>query len=399
MYQKEADPLSHLENKLCQIFGESHETVRFFAAPGRVNLIGEHIDYCGGAVLPAALTLGNTVAARRRNDSKVRLAATDLADCYEFDLNRLEDARGLTWGNYQAGVVRELLKMGISLGGADLLFQGAIPFGSGLSSSASIELVTAVAMTSLYQQSCDLIQLALAGQRAENNFCGVNCGIMDQFASAMGKKDHAILLDCATLSYQYIPLRLKDYLLVLANTCKKHSLGTSKYNERRQEVETGLRALQQALPGKQKEHLCDYTPEEYLAGKDSISSEVIRKRVEHVIYENQRVQQAVQVLQKGDLNAFGDLLRQAHQSIRFLYEVTGLELDTMFEEACQAAGCIGSRMTGGGFGGCTINIVQKDAVEAFCHNVGEGYQKKTGIVPQFYVCQIGDGARELFPNS
>lgn len=389
-----------LSMKFEEIYGKGTEKLRFFAAPGRVNLIGEHIDYCGGLVFPAALTLGNIVAIRPNGTNTLRFAATDLPGIYEANLEDIDRAKALKWGNYQAGVAKELMLLGCKLVGADLLFDSTLPYGSGLSSSAAIELSTGVALYALSANkdeiALDNVQLSLAGQRAESHFCGVNCGIMDQYASGMGKKDHAILLDCGKVSHQYVPLKLGAYRLVLANTCKKHSLGASKYNERRGEVEKGLAMLHEADPSNKKEHLCDYTEADFDRLKACFKNEpIIQNRVQHVIFENARVKKAAEVLSKGDLMAFGQILKEANDSIRDLYEVTGDELDAMIEAAKNAPGCIGSRMTGAGFGGCTVNIVETAQIDAFIQTVGDVYTKKTGLTPQFYVCSIGDGAREI----
>lgn len=390
--------MSNLKELFINFYGESSEEIRFFTSPGRVNLIGEHVDYCGGLVFPAALTLSCVAAVRLNNSNVVNLRADDLDGLYSFNLNNTEAGKDLKWGNYQAGVIHWLKESGYKVRGMDFLFSGNIPFGSGLSSSAAIELTTAVAAASLSEnfdeKGYDLINLALVGQKAEHTFSGVNCGIMDQFASAMGKKDNAILLDCSTLSYKHVPLNLGEYTLILANTCKKHALGASAYNKRREEVSEGLIRMN-AILGTDKENLCDFTEEDYLKAEASMEADKIRDRVKHVIYENQRVKKAVEVLESGDLFAFGEILREGHASLRDLYEVTGFELDTMFDVACQTEGCIGSRMTGGGFGGCTINIVKKSAAENFIETVGNAYKSKTGITPAFYVCDIGDGAREI----
>ena len=389
-----------LTKKFEEIFGSSNQSLRFFTAPGRVNLIGEHIDYCGGLVFPAALTLGNTVAIRPNGTNVLRFAATDLPGIYEADLTDINSAKSLKWGNYQAGVAKELMLLGCNLIGADLLYDSTLPYGSGLSSSAAIELSTGVALYALSTNKEDVVldnvQLALAGQRSESQFCGVNCGIMDQYASGMGKKDHAILLDCGKVAHKYVPLQLGKYRLVLANTCKKHSLGASKYNERRAEVEKGLQMLHAADPNNKKEHLCDYTEEDFNRLEACFANEpIIKNRVQHVIFENARVKKAAEILEKGDLMVFGRILKEANDSIRDLYEVTGDELDAMIEAAAQAPGCIGSRMTGAGFGGCTVNIVEETQIGAFIETVEAAYTKKTGLTPQFYVCSIGDGAREL----
>lgn len=393
--------LLNISEQFIEIFGGNKEDIRFFAAPGRVNLIGEHIDYCGGYVFPAALDLDTVVAVRARSDKKLRMAATDLEGVLaEADLDNIEEAKSLKWGNYQAGVASEMMKAGYIVPGCDMLFDGTIPYGSGLSSSASIELATGIALATLgkeiykFEKEINLVELAQIGQRAENNFVGVSCGIMDQFASAMGKKDHAILLDCGTLEYRYAPLVLEDYAIIIANTNKKRSLADSKYNERRSETEKGFEILSKYLPG--KANLCDITPEEFEKYADKIDDKVIEKRVRHVIYENARVLKSVELLENNDIQGFGALLVDANDSIRDLYEVTGFELDTMVEEALKISGTIGARMTGAGFGGCTVNIVRKDSVDEFIEKVGASYKEKTGLTPAFYISQVGDGAREIF---
>lgn len=401
--ETELSKIKTAEKRFAEVFGCGAATtgeLRFFAAPGRVNLIGEHIDYCGGFVFPAALTL-DTVAAVRKNGTRqtVRLAATTLDGVYEIDLRDIDGAKSLRWGNYQAGVIRELVNAGLEVGGFDMVFHPTVPIGSGLSSSASQEMVTGTAVNALFGGNFTPVELALAGQKAENDFCGVNCGIMDQFASAMGKKDNAILLNCATLEYEYVPLDLGDNMLVLADTCKKHALGVSKYNERRREVTLGLAEMQRiekahgiAAP---HENLCAYSREELREYAPEIRDDTIRKRVLHVVSENIRVREAVEVLKNGDLASFGKLLYEADQSIRYLYEATGEELDAMFEAAADFDGTIGARMTGGGFGGCTVNIVRKDRVEEFERYVARKYTEATGNTPAFYACSTGDGAREL----
>ncbi len=375
------------------------EGVRVFTAPGRVNLIGEHIDYCGGFVFPAALTLGTYVAVRKNGTKDtVRLAATTIDGVRTFTLGDIESARNLDWGNYQAGVVKELMLLGVDIGGFDAAYLSTIPFGAGLSSSASIEVSTGLAVSELFGSPLTGKELALAGQRAENKFCGVNCGIMDQFASAMGLAGHAILLDCASVTHKYAPLDLGDSVLVLANTCKKHALGASKYNERRAEVATGLQEMNRIAKSHgnpEKPNLCAFNKAELLEYSPEIANDIIRKRVMHVVSENERVKEAVTLLEHANLTAFGALLRDANQSIRYLYEATGAELDAIFDATLDFPGCIGSRMTGGGFGGCTVNIVKASAVEEFKKHVAALYTAKTGNIPEFYVCEIGDGAREL----
>jgi galactokinase len=388
-----------LKKKFCEIYGGSPDGLRIFASPGRVNLIGEHIDYCGGYVFPAALSMDSTVIVRINRDNVLRLAATDLPDRVEVPMDNLESARNLRWGNYQAGIALELQKAGYKPVGVDMLFHDTVPLGSGLSSSAAIEMATAVALVTLSNEAnginkpIDMVEMAVLGRKTENNFCGVSCGIMDQFASAMGKKDNAILLDCATLKYQYLPIKLDGYTMVLGNTKKKHTLGESKYNERVAECAEGLKVLRRYMPD--KKNLCEITTEEFSLYKDKIKDETIRKRVTHIIFENNRVLKAVDALKRSDIIEFGKLLVEANASMRDLYEATGVELDTMTEEAMKVEGVIGARMTGGGFGGCTFNIVRDDKVDLFIEQVGKNYKARTGITPEFYVSEIGDGAREI----
>ena len=296
-----------------EVFGEGGET-RIFKSPGRVNLIGEHVDYCGGPVMPAALTMETTIIARKRNDNKLRLKATDLDIFVEAELDELEKFKGkLKWGDYQLGVALELMKDGYKLCGADLLYDDTVPHGGGLSSSAAIEVSTALCLATFANEEAgksekiNMIEMALIGQRAEHKFIGVNCGIMDQFASAMGKKDHAIFLNCATLDYEHVPLNLGDCKLVLTNTNVKHSLGSSKYNERRAECEEGLKALQKAIPDAKQ--LADITPEQFEEHKELIENEVVRRRIKHVVGECARVHERVNAMKANDLVRFGMIMR------------------------------------------------------------------------------------------
>jgi len=390
---------SKLIEKFLGYFDGSLEGIRLFTAPGRVNLIGEHTDYNGGFVFPAALTLATTVVARPRKDRMIRLIATDLEQMVEADLDCLDQYRNLPWGNYQLGVAQTLLKAGYMIKGCDLMYEDKVPLGSGLSSSAAIELATAIALVSLGDEAygktkaIDAIEMAKLSQRAEHEYIGVKCGIMDQFASAMGKKDHAIFLDCKDLSFQWVPITLSGYSLVIGNTNKKRSLGEGKYNERRAECEKGLELLKSALP--QATCLRDVSCEDFEKYRHLIDSEVIRKRVAHVVYENQRVLDSVEALKNGDMATFGRLMNDSHNSLRDLYEVTGKELDTLVEEARKIEGVLGSRMTGAGFGGCTVSLVKNERIPAFIESVGRAYQDKIGYGASFYVSEIGDGAREL----
>ncbi len=387
------------KQQFIEIYGGSMDDLRVFASPGRVNLIGEHTDYNGGFVFPAALSMRTTIVARKRTDNVVRLAATDLPDRVTLDLSDLSQYKDLKWGDYQAGVLDEMAKAGYTLVGCDLLYDDTTPHGGGLSSSAAIEVATALLAATFSHEAngitepVDMVEMAKIGQKAENNYVGVNCGIMDQFASAMGKENHAIFLDCKDLSYQLVPIQMAGYKLVIANTNKKRGLADSKYNERRAECEKGLAQLQTALPD--KSCLGVISAEEFEANRHLISDETVCKRVTHVIYEDERVKASVRALTDGDLAEFGRLMTQSHASLRDLYEVTGVELDTLQEAAMQVEGVLGSRMTGAGFGGCTVSLVAEDRVEQFIRECGKTYEEKIGYSASFYVSEIGDGGREI----
>ena len=362
-------------------------------------MIGEHTDYNGGFVFPAALTMKNTIAVRKRDDNIIRLKATSLDVMVEADINKLDSYRELEWGNYQLGVAYMMQQAGYDIVGCDMLYDGTVPYGSGLSSSAAIEVSTALCFAKFSNEKnginreIDMIEMAKIGQKAENQYCGVNCGIMDQFASAMGKKDHAIFLKCDDLTFDYAPLVLDGKKIILSNTKKKHALGDSKYNERRSECEKGFEILHSAMP--QKNCLGEISVKEFEANKHLIKDEVILKRIKHVIYEDERVLESVEALKCGDIAKFGQLMNQSHDSLQYDYEVTGDELDIMVEEARKIKGVVGSRMTGGGFGGCTVSIVDDGSVDEFIKAVGANYEKRTGITPEFYVSEIGDGGHEV----
>lgn len=391
--------ISELKKKFLEIYHGTEDGIRVFSSPGRVNLIGEHTDYNGGYVFPAALTLSSTVIARPRSDRKMNLIATDLGVLVEGSLDNLDEYKNIKWGNYQFGVADELQKAGYKLTGCDLLYYDTIPLGAGLSSSAGIEVVTAIALVSLgntafgINKPINMIDMALIGQKAENNYVGVNCGIMDQFASAMGKADHAIFLNCKDLSYKHVPLNLKGYKIVIANTNKKRGLGESKYNERRSQCEEAFEILKHFIP--EASCLGDISLESFNKYKHEIKDDIIRKRAEHVITEDDRVLKSVDALMNDDIALFGQYMNASHDSLRDLYEVTGKELDTLVEEARKIDGVAGSRMTGAGFGGCTVSIVKDEAVDTFIDKVGKEYTAKIGLVPSFYVSEIGDGGREI----
>lgn len=391
--------ISELKEKFLEIYHGTEDGIRVFSSPGRVNLIGEHTDYNGGYVFPAALTLSSTVIARPRADRKMNLIATDLGVLVEGSLDTLDEYKKIKWGNYQFGVADELQKAGYKLTGCDLLYYDTIPLGAGLSSSAGIEVVTAITLVSLgnaafgLNKPINMIEMALIGQKAENNYVGVNCGIMDQFASAMGKADHAIFLNCKDLSYKHVQLNLRGYKIVIANTNKKRGLGESKYNERRSQCEQAFEILKKFIP--EATCLGDISMESFNRYKREIKDEIIRNRAEHVIAEDDRVLKSIDALMNDDIALFGQYMNASHNSLRDLYEVTGKELDTLVEEARRIDGVAGSRMTGAGFGGCTVSIVKDEAVDTFIDRVGKEYTIKAGLVPAFYVSEIGDGGREI----
>ncbi|TXC89456.1 galactokinase [Metabacillus litoralis] len=372
------------------------EGVRAFFAPGRVNLIGEHTDYNGGHVFPCALTFGTYALISKRNDRKVQFYSTNFPDIGVISLS-LDDTLTLNkehdWANYPKGVINEFFKKGIKLEqGFDMLFYGNIPNGAGLSSSASVELATAVALQAIYETDFSRVELVKMSQRAENEFVGVSCGIMDQFAIGMGQENQAILLNCQTLDYQYSPVVLQDASLVIANTNKRRALADSKYNERRSECERALKELQTEVS---IESLGDLTPEQFEGYRHLIPNETDQKRAKHAVYENARTILAVEKLNNGDIAGFGQLMCDSHASLRDDYEVTGFELDTLVEEAVNQEGVIGSRMTGAGFGGCTVSIVKNEHIEKFIEDVGKNYRDKTGLTAEFYVANVGDGAKEI----
>ncbi len=380
------------------LYGAGGE-IRLFHSPGRVNLIGEHTDYNGGYVFPAALSMGTTIALRVRDDKVVRMKATDLPDLITMDLNDLSLYKDLFWGNYQAGVMVELEKDGHEILGCDMLYDDTIPHGGGLSSSAAIEVATALAFATLsnekkgIKEPVDMVYMAKISQRAEHNYIGVNCGIMDQFASAMGSQNKAIFLRCSDLSFDLVPIEMDGCTLIIANTNKKRSLADSKYNERRSECEEGLLELQKALPN--AKNLTDISLDEFNAHKELISREVVCRRVHHVISENDRVLKSVEALKKGDLKTFGLLMNASHDSLRDDYEVTGIELDTLVDETRKIPGVIGSRMTGAGFGGCTVTLAENSAIDAVIETVGKAYEEKIGYAASFYLSSIEDGGHEI----
>lgn len=383
----------HLFDEFKKIYGDSGEEIRIFKSPGRVNLIGEHIDYNGGYVMPAALSMSTTVLARKRNDNIIRLYATDLKYVVQAELDRLEYYKDYKWGNYQLGVAAQLIAEGYDIPGCDMLFEDKVPLGSGLSSSAAIEIATALALSRLGGHGINMKDLAVISQMAEHNYVGVKCGIMDQFASAMGKEGHAILLDCRDLTFRHIPLDIKDYKLVISNTKKKRSLGESAYNQRRNECEAALEILKTVFPD--AGYLCDISYDELNDNIELLDDPIIRNRAVHVISENDRVLNSARALADGQIEEFGRLMIASHESLRDLYEVSCAELDVLVDAALKQPGVIGSRMTGAGFGGCTVSLVKSSDVESFISNVGREYINKTDIEAEFYISDIGDGGMEV----
>ncbi|MBO5228079.1 MAG: galactokinase [Lachnospiraceae bacterium] len=381
-------------NKFTELFG-SEGDIRSYFSPGRVNLIGEHTDYNGGHVFPCALTIGTYGAARKREDGRLRFYSMNFEKLgvIEADINDLVNRKEDDWANYPKGVIWAFKEKGHEIPfGLDMVIYGNIPNGSGLSSSASVEVLMGVILKDMFGIDVNMVDIALLGQYSENKFNGVNCGIMDQFAIAMGKENNAFFLDTADLSYQYAPIKLEGAKIVIACSNKKRGLGDSKYNERRSECETALAELQTKLDIKS---LGELTEEEFEANKELIKDADRVRRAKHAVYENQRTIKAVEALNAGDIETFGKLMNASHVSLRDDYEVTGKELDTLVETAWEQEGVIGSRMTGAGFGGCTVSIVKDEAVDAFIKNVGEVYLEKIGYAADFYVVEIGQGADRI----
>lgn len=387
--------ISNLITNFNNIFGEGGD-IRTYFAPGRVNLIGEHTDYNGGHVFPCALTIGTYLVARKREDRLCRMFSLNFQDVgiIEKSINDLIWTMEAQWGNYPLGVIWAFGQKGYEVtNGFDILLYGNIPNGSGLSSSASVEVGMGVLLKDMLGFDITMQEIALIGQFAENKFNKVNCGIMDQFAIAMGKVGRAIFLDTATLKYKYAPIKLEDAKIVIACTNKKRKLEDSKYNERRKECEDALAQLQSVIDIRS---LGDLTQEKFEENKCAIQSETHIKRARHAVYENQRTIKAVDVLEEGDIAEFGRLMIESHNSLRDDYEVTGVELDTLVDAALKHEGVIGSRMTGAGFGGCTVNIVRNDCIDSFIENIGTEYKNIIGYEADFYVVEVGGGARRIF---
>ena len=366
-----------------------------YFSPGRVNLIGEHTDYNGGFVFPCALTFGTYLLIRKTKNNFFRFASLNLPQTEEIPLDNLTTplSKG-NWVNYPLGTVAQFIKKGLSVStGADILISGNVPGGAGLSSSAALEVVTAVAINDQFGFNLDRVELVKMSQKAEHEFAGVNCGIMDQFASGMGEKDHAIFLNCDTLEYELVPVKLQGVKVVIGNTNSPHSLDSGKYNERVSQCQAAVEAIK---PYKNISNLAEITVEEFLELEDKISDDTVKRRARHVVTEIKRTTDAVAKLKAGNIDAFGQLMNGSHDSLRDDYEVTGNELDSMVEEARKISGVIGSRMTGGGFGGSTVSLVKDESVDRFIETVGKNYEKRTGLKPEFYVAEIGQGGHRVF---
>ena len=384
--------LKNIANIYRKLFGKESKKLLTVSAPGRINLIGEHTDYNGGFVLPIAIDRNIYMAGTKRNDRIIRIYSIDYDQNVQFDIDSIQFNKEKMWVNYIAGVIKSLLKIRADINGADIVFGGDIPEGAGLSSSAALEVATVYFFNTLFDMHIPHIEMIKLCQRAENQFVGVNCGIMDQFVSMLGKKGHALFLDCRNLSYKNIPLKLEEFNVVVCNTNVKRELASSEYNKRRATCERAVSRLKRFLP--QIETLRDVSVEEYEKYKGSLD-EIAQKRCKHVLYENRRVLDAINALGKNDILEFGRLMNESHESLKKDYEVSCLELDTMVNIARSINGVIGARMTGGGFGGCTVNIVKKQSIDNFCSLINREYEKKTGIKPQIYICNPENGSRRL----
>ncbi len=380
-----------LPKDFVKIYGGTEDSVSVFSSPARINIIGEHIDYNGGMVFPAAINRYLYVAIRKRNDTKIIYNDARFPGTYEFDVNEtFVYKKENDYANYLNGILSQLKEKGFSFPcGFEILMASNVPAGGGISSSSALECGFAYAVSETFGFGIDRIEIAKLGQMSEHNFMNVNCGIMDQFIIAVGKKNTAVMLNCDTLEYQYAPLELGDYRFVVMNTNKQRKLADSKYNERRSQCEEALKILQDS--GLKITALCQLTPDEWEKSKDAIKDEILLKRARHCIYENQRVKDAVKVLEAKNLPELGKLLNASHKSLKEDYEVTGIELDTLAEEAQKQKGCLGARMTGAGFGGCAIALVHKDSIDTFIENVQKAYTEKIGYAAGFFACESGDG--------
>lgn len=381
-----------LKEKFLELYGSRISDPVIFFSPGRVNLIGEHTDYNNGFVFPCALNYGTYLVSRKNNDNVIRLRTLNFDFSAEADINNIEKNKDGEWINYPLGIADQFTRRGFTLPGLDLLFYGDIPNGAGLSSSASIEMVMAVTLNYFTGAGLSTDELVVMCKDAENVFVGMNCGIMDMFAVGFGEKDRAIFLNCGTLKYDSVPFVLKGQKLVIVNTNKRRGLTDSKYNERRSQCEEAVRIIRETI---EIDHLSELSLEQLPQVEMLLQDDIIRRRARHVITENSRVLEAVRLLYNDDITGFGQLMNQSHDSLRDDYEVTGTELDTLVSEARKISGVIGSRMTGAGFGGCTVNIVEESAVDNFITRLREKYSSITGLDPDFYLPTIENGAHRI----
>ena len=365
-----------------------------FFSPGRVNLIGEHTDYNGGFVFPCALSFGTYLLLSPNNEKKINFRSLNVEAVYSLELTQLTSPLpNKAWANYPLGVLAQFIKRGVAIEqGYDILFWGNVPAGAGLSSSAAMEVVTAFAFNELLGTGYDRTELAKIGQKAEHEFAGVMCGIMDQFASAQGKKDHAIYLNCDTLAFDLVPVKLEGIKVVVSNTHSPHHLDSGAYNDRVRQCQLAVQQISAVRPIK---NLAELTQADFEQVEHAITDEVAHRRARHVVGEVQRTKDAVEALQHGNIELFGKLMTQSHISLRDDYEVTGLQLDSLAEAAWKVEGVLGSRMTGGGFGGCTVSLVREEAIPTFIEQVGAEYTEKTGLKADFYIAEIGDGAHRV----
>lgn len=378
-----------------KLYGGKEDDVRLYASPARINIIGEHIDYNGGKVFPAAINRYLYVAIRKRTDSKIIYNDLRFPGTFEFDINdNFTYDKKNDYANYLNGILSQLKDKGYKLdSGFEILMVSNVPAGGGISSSSALECGFAYAVSDTFDLNVSRVEIAKLGQMSEHNFMNVNCGIMDQFIIATGKENYAEMLDCATLDYEYAPLDLGDYRFVVMNTNKVRKLSDSKYNERRSQCEAALKILQDK--GVEIKALCELSPEKWEEIKSFVGDEILQKRARHCVYENARVLKAVDALKKGDLGELGRLLNESHKSLKEDYEVTGLELDTLAESSQKQSGCLGARMTGAGFGGCAIALVQKDKIDAFIENVQKEYTAKVGYSAGFFACATGNGVSRI----
>jgi galactokinase len=384
--------INNFTEKFFEKYGNRNNSPVLFFSPGRVNLIGEHTDYNGGFVFPCALNYGTYLLIRKIKERTLKFSTANFKDDHETPIKGLFSNTGKKWINYPLGVVNEFLKKDVDISGLEFLYYGDVPNGAGLSSSASIEMVTSVALNDLFASGFSMLDMVKMSQLAENQFVGMNCGIMDQFAVGFGRKDHAIFLNCDSLSYENVSVVLNDYSLIITNTNKRRGLTDSKYNERRSECDKAVELLQAYKPIR---NLSELGTDEIGILEKYISDPVVRKRAKHVISENGRVVEAVKVLKNNNIIRFGELMNQSHDSLKSDYEVTGNELDALVYEGRKLPGVIGTRMTGAGFGGCTVSIVKKTDSARFMSDLATGYKKKTGLLAEFYRPEIGDGAGRI----